>query len=54
MRRIPLLSPETLHEQSFRIIEESPSYATFLKKPWEWATENLIGGANLLPPGLRP
>jgi hypothetical protein len=44
----------TAHEQLFRLIDESPDYATYVKKLQAWANEYLEGGAAALPEGLRP
>jgi hypothetical protein len=42
------------HKEIGEIIDRSPDYATFRQSLQRWADHRLEGGANALPPGLRP
>jgi hypothetical protein len=42
------------HQQLFKLIDESPDFATYIQKLRKWADDNLVGGAGALPEGLRP
>jgi hypothetical protein len=42
------------HNEILSIIDTSPDYATFVTRLQQWASNRLQGGANALPPGLRP
>lgn len=44
----------TAHQQLFKLIDESPDFATYVHKLRAWADDNLVGGAKALPQGLRP
>jgi hypothetical protein len=42
------------HNELFRLMEESPDFATYVSKLQAWANNRLVGGAQALPAGLRP
>ena len=44
----------TTHNQIRKIIDSSPDFATFKTRLQKWANDRLEGGAEALPPGLRP
>ena len=44
----------TTHNQILKIIDSSPDFATFKSRLQNWVNDRLEGGADALPPGLRP
>jgi hypothetical protein len=44
----------TAHNQILKIIDSSPDFATYKTRLQGWANDRLEGGADALPPGLRP
>jgi hypothetical protein len=43
-----------LHKELFGIIDSSLTYDDFVRRLQVWANYRLVGGADALPPGLRP
>ena len=48
------IGSRTTHNQIMKIIDSSPDFATFKARLQKWANQRLVGGADALPPGLRP
>jgi hypothetical protein len=45
---------QTAHNEILEIIDTSPDFATFRTRLQRGANDRLVGGADALPPGLRP
>jgi len=45
---------QKMHNQILEMIDSSSDFATFKAKLQKWANHRLEGGAEALPPGLRP